>query len=78
MWGDYGFMHGYGFGGGFMMLWWVLVVVAIVVLVLWLTKAPQRGSSTGRDPALDILRERYARGEIDEQEFEKKKHDLTA
>lgn len=78
MMGDYGMAHGYWFGGGLMMLWWVLVVVAIVALVLWLTKTPPRGSGTGRDPALDILRERYARGEIDEQEFEKKKRDLTA
>lgn len=78
MMGDYGLGHGYGFGGIFMVLWWVLVVVGIVVLVIWLTKATSGSVGAGRDKALDILKERYARGEIDEQEFEKKKRDLTA
>jgi putative membrane protein len=78
MMGDYGLGHGYGFGGIFMVLWWVLVVVGIVVLVIWLTKATSGRVGAGRDKALDILKERYARGEIDEQEFEKKKRDLTA
>ena len=74
MMGGYG-MGGFGFGGIFMILWWVLIIVGIVVLVKWLLGSPSHGGTTGR--ALDILKERYARGEIDEQEFQKKKQDLT-
>lgn len=69
--------YGYGYGGLFMILWWVLVIVGIVALVKWLVTSLGAGSrpdSGGK--ALDILKERYARGEIDEQEFQKRKRDL--
>jgi putative membrane protein len=75
MMGSYG-MGGFGFGGIFMILWWILIIVGIVVLVKWvLGSSASQGGSTGK--ALDILKERYARGEIDEQEYQKKKQDLS-
>ena len=59
-----------------MLVFWVLVVVGVVVLIKWLAD-----QSTGRDTreksALDILRERYARGEIEREEYEQKKRDLA-
>ena len=79
MWG-----HGMGWdgwwSGGAMfglghLLWWALVLLAIVALVRWLTKGARRGP--GEDRALEILRERYARGEIDKNEFEARKRDLA-
>lgn len=75
MMGGYG-MGGFGFGGIFMILWWILIIVGIVALAKWLlsSNACSR-SSSGK--ALDILKERYARGEIDEQEYQKKKRDLS-
>lgn len=79
---DYGMAGGFGFGGIFMILWWVIIIAAFVALVRWMTTpdkgtADEPGSGGGRK-ALDILKERYARGEIDEQEFQKKEHDLTS
>lgn len=69
-------MGGFGFGGIFMILWWILIIVGIVALVKWMLGSPaSQSGSAGK--ALDILRERYARGEIDEQEFQKKKQDLS-
>ncbi len=67
-------MYGWGLGGGLMMLiFWVLVVV----LVFWLAKEFGRTSeSSSRSSTLDILKERYAKGEIDKKEFEEKKKDL--
>jgi len=55
---------GYGFGGVFMILWWVLIVIGFVLLVKWLSKSA--GTKGGDNKALDILKERYVRGEIDE------------
>ncbi len=65
-------------GGIAMVLFWGLIVVGLVVLIRFLlakTRAEESGSSSRRD-ALDILKERYATGEIDKQEFEQRKNDL--
>lgn len=57
------------FGGGLMMfLFWG----AIIWLIVYLVK-----DKSGNNSALDILNERYAKGEINKQEFEEKKKDLT-
>jgi putative membrane protein len=56
-----------------MLVFWGVVIAAIVLTIRWL--AGQAGRS-GSDRALDILRERYARGEINKDEFEAKRRDL--
>jgi putative membrane protein len=56
-----------------MLVFWGLVIAGIVLAIRWLAN-PDRGPSADR--ALDILRERYARGEINKDEFEAKRRDL--
>ena len=83
MHGQNGMMEGFGwFGGGGMFLgpllmigFWALVIYLIVLAVRWI------GGGTHSTPpnertALDILKERYARGEIDEREYEERKKTL--
>ncbi len=58
---------------------WVLVLVGLAFLVRWLWRA---GSRVGLpqpldESAMDILKKRYARGEIGKEEFESKKRDLV-
>ncbi len=57
-----------------MLAFWVLVIVGLVLLVRWLIG---QGRAPRTDTALDILRQRYARGEINREEFEAKKRDLA-
>ena len=64
-----------GFGMIGMVLLWVLIIVGIVVLARWTSGSGPHSHPHSRS-ALDILKERYARGEIDKQEFEDKKRDL--
>lgn len=79
-------MWGYnGFGGGLMgigmLLFWGLVVFAIVMAVRGFAggcRSVSRETGTRDKTALDILAERYARGEIDKTEFEQKRADLRA
>jgi putative membrane protein len=58
----------------FMLVFWVLVIVGLVLGIRWL--ATPRRESRG-DAALEILRQRYARGEINKEEFDAKKRDLS-
>ena len=79
--GYYG--HGHMWDGGWWMLLgplWMIVVIGllvagVVLLVRWLGGAgPGGGQGSGdKDRALNILRERFARGEIDKDEFEERR-----
>jgi putative membrane protein len=57
-----------------MLVFWGLVIWGIVVGIRWLVRQGRDGRP---DHALEILRERYARGEIGKEEFEARRRDLT-
>jgi putative membrane protein len=67
----------WGLGGLVMMLmmflFWALVIFGIVFGIRWLVR---QGGGDRADRALEILRERYARGEIGKEEFETRRRDL--
>ena len=67
------------FGGLMMLAFWVAVIVLIVVLVRWLTgsQGGEPPGAPGRSSALEILEERFARGEIDKDEFEERRRLLS-
>ena len=73
-------MYGIGYGGGFMMFGWfllcVLVIVGIYFIVHHFMKSNTNEGSSSGDNALEILHERYARGEIDKEEYNRKKAEL--
>ena len=77
--GDYGWSAGNmmgWFGGGIMMLvFWVLFIALIVWLVREFGSRNSHAASDSR--ALDTLKERYAKGEIQKEEFESKKKDIS-
>jgi len=56
-----------------MFLFWVLFIVGLIVGIRWLIG---KGKEQKQDSAIEILRQRYARGEINKDEFEAKKKDL--
>ena len=69
MWGAW------GIGMMFLMLvFWGLVITGIVLGIRWLVR---QGKDSRPDTALEILRQRYARGEINKEEFEAKRRDLS-
>lgn len=72
-------------GGIFMMFFWILVLVAVVLLIRWLLAAGGNRAVTPCGPqspqgpvesALDILKKRYASGEITKEQFDLMRRDL--
>lgn len=75
MFGNWGSGWGYGGMGWGMLLFWGLGIVGVIVLVRLL--ATDRRLPPPEPPsALEILAQRYARGEIEREEFEQKRRDL--
>ncbi len=68
------------FGPVMMLAVLAIIVVAVVLIVRWLGggyPSPQTGRRSPENAALDILKERFARGEIDKEEFEEKRRLLS-
>ena len=74
-----GMMGSYGVGYGYMalgLIFWILIIVGVILLIKWLI---EQGKTTGGEQqmtAMDILKARYAKGEITTEEFEEMKKRL--
>ncbi len=80
-----GMMGGFGGWGWFLVMPIGLIVLVIVGYVIWRgvgwgsgCGSGRYGSYTEQDNALEILRQRYARGEISKEQFEQMKRDLVS
>lgn len=75
---DFGYGHML-FGGLFMILFWAGIIVLVVLVVRWLGGGglSRHEPPPGRSSAIEILQERYARGEIDHEEFQRRKQLLS-
>ncbi len=76
---DPGFVGGWGWGiGG--PIFQLLVIVLVIAAVVWFVRKTTRsGGASGREHrsrGLDVLQERYARGEINRDEYLQKKRDM--
>lgn len=76
----WGMMHDWGTGGFWlmplvMMAWFAVLVAVIILLIRWLGGGPGL-SSTSSHTARNILDERYARGDIDQEEYLQRKKDI--
>jgi Predicted membrane protein len=61
-------------------VFWGLIIAALVLGIRWLIRADQRSRYSPTPPTdtpLEVLRQRYARGEIDEEEYERRRRTLT-
>jgi len=79
---SYGYGWGTGnmmgwFGGGLMMLIFWIFFIALIVWIVREVGSRHSHTTHASSAALDILKERYARGEITKEEFESKKKDIA-
>ena len=76
-WGNQGYGMG-GFGGIVMILFWGLIIVGVVLVIRYFMAGQTLGRKNSspyeiHSEPLQILRQRYAKGEIDAEEFEERK-----
>ena len=67
---------GHGFGGLFMLLSWIVIIIGIAATVRWFFSRVAGGPAAPSESPLEILKRRYAKGEIDKAEFEEKRKDI--
>lgn len=72
---NWGHAMGFGYGGEYM---WFIVLVLVIVVVYFLYQVLKTKGFNGSiiETPLDILKRRYAKGEIDKEEFNRRKNDL--
>lgn len=77
-WGGQGYGMG-GFGGITMIFFWLIIIIGVILVVRYFTAGQGSGTiaKRERDP-MEILRERYARGEIGTEEFEERRKILES
>ncbi|MEW6036621.1 MAG: SHOCT domain-containing protein [Candidatus Micrarchaeota archaeon] len=68
----YDMMGGYGWLAG--LVFWVLLIIALLLVVVWLYRSVT-GRSAGQSAA-EILKQRFAKGEISKKEYEEMKKSL--
>ncbi len=78
-----GFEHMNGWGAGWMWVWGTLMMAGMVALIIWLARStgttapPPPTQTTPEDRALQVLAERYARGEVSTDEYRERLDNLT-
>lgn len=64
--------------GMFLMgLFWLVLLVVMVLLAVWLYRNLSQGSVSSRETPLDTLKRRYARGEINQDEYDRIRRDIA-
>lgn len=74
--GRWGHMMNYGYGGMFMWIIFLIIIGVAVYLIIQKTKT-KNISGTSQETPLDILKRRYAKGEITKEEYDRLKRDLS-
>jgi len=66
------------FGGGFMWIFWIVLIVILFVAIKAIADPDGGNKSTQSEAPIEILKKRYASGDINKEEFEQRRRDLES
>jgi putative membrane protein len=73
-WGGMHYGYGYGYGG---LIMWIVIIILVALAVYFFVKIGKGSLGVGsQESPLDILKKRYAKGEISKDDFERMKKDI--
>lgn len=67
-----------GWFGGYMWLFWIVLIVVFVLLIKGISSGGNTNNASQNESPLDILKKRYANGEIDEAEYKRRRKELES
>ena len=67
----------YGYPGGMFMMFFMFLAVAVVLYLVFRKQSEPRYNDPFRETPMEILKRRYAKGEITKEQFEEKKKDVS-
>lgn len=65
-------------GGGFMWIFWIVLIVILFVAVKAMGNTDSGGKTAQDESPMEILKKRYAQGEIDDEEFARRRKELES
>ncbi|UCC13154.1 MAG: SHOCT domain-containing protein [candidate division WOR-3 bacterium] len=71
-----GHMMGWGYGYGGMFMFFIILLVLVGIVIYFIVNSKKLKQDYGEEDALDVLKKRYAKGEISRKEYESMKKDL--
>lgn len=77
MWPDGGYSPFFWLMPVLMMIFWILIIVGLVFFIKWLVESSRHGGGPQGQHPSDILKQRYAKGEITKEQFDQMKKDLA-
>lgn len=72
-----GINHGWGMGSGYAWIIGIIILVVVIWLVITIMNRSKKPNAPIDKSPLDILKERYARGEISKQEYQEKRKAIS-
>jgi len=64
------------FGGGFMWIFWLFLIFILFVAIKAIAGTGENKNTANRETPIEILKKRYANGEINEEEYERRRKEL--
>lgn len=68
----------FGFMGGFMWIYWIALIAGIIFLFRWIVQRSKPTEQRSSEDPLELLKKRYVKGEIEQDEYKERRKNLLS